>query len=191
MTHKRSLAGIMIGLAAATGAFGAATTMSAATAPTARADIADIYPEIVKAVDADFAAGQQSLQEALVLLPGGLANHSSLEEATGLLNLFLSGDDTGVLAPESVQVGLIDALSGEPYTPILTPEVVLPTTYAEGLAEAQSLMSSAATEFAAASAAFSLGDYGQAALLDLLGGNDLTLYPLQELLVGAVAGLTF
>ena len=96
-----------------------------------------------------------------------------------------------MLAPENVLVGLIDALGTEPYSAILPPSLDLPTTYAEGLAEAQSLMSAAATDFTAASAAFSLGDYGQAALLDLLGGNDMTIYPLQELLVGAVAGLTF
>jgi len=188
MTHKRSRAGIMIGLAAATGAFGAATAMSAA--PTAGAQPADIYPEIIQALDTNFADGQASLQEALALLPGGLANHDSLEEAQGLFNLFVAADDNGVLAPENVLLGLVDALGNDPYSPLLALPMDLPTNYAEGLADAQLFISSAASEFTAASAAFSLGDYGQAALLDVLGANSLTIYPLQELLVGAVAGLT-
>jgi hypothetical protein len=97
-----------------------------------------------------------------VLLPGGLTNHDSLEVAQGLLNLFVAVDDDGVVAPDNVLVGLTDALSGQPLTEILPTDLDLPTTYAEGLAEAQSLMGSAATEFAAASAALSAGDFGQA-----------------------------
>src|SRR6185437_5386599 len=117
------------------------------------------------------------------LLPGGLANHDSLEEAQGLLNLFLSADDNGVVAPENLLAGLTEALGSEPLTVTPPAFLLLPTTYAEGLADAQSLISSAASEFTAASAAFSVGDYGAAALDDFIGGNDLTVYPLQELLV--------
>ena len=51
----RPRARILVGMAAATGALGALLMLSAATAPSARADD---YADMVNAVDGDFAAGQ-------------------------------------------------------------------------------------------------------------------------------------
>lgn len=185
MTHTRSRAAMLV-VAAATAALGLAMS-----APAANADPVDLYPEIVSTLETDFAAAQPAFQEALVLLPSGLANHDSMEEAQGLLNLFLAADDDGVVAPENLLAGLTEALGGEPLTVTPPAELYLVPTYAEGLADAQAFVGLAASEFTAASAAFSVGDYGAAVLSDLLGVNDLTVYPLEEVLVGWVAGLTF
>ena len=53
---------ILVGLAATAGAFGAAAIMSAATAPTARADD---FSDIISAVDGDFTQGSNAFASAL------------------------------------------------------------------------------------------------------------------------------
>jgi hypothetical protein len=57
-------AATLIGVAAAAGAFGAAALMSAATAPTARADA---YSDIVADVEADLTYGQTAFGQAAVM----------------------------------------------------------------------------------------------------------------------------
>jgi hypothetical protein len=64
MDSNRSRFGMLIGLGAAAGAFGVAAMMSAATAPTARADA---YSDIISAVDGDFAAGEAEFASALLI----------------------------------------------------------------------------------------------------------------------------
>jgi len=51
MDSNRSRFGMLIGLAAAAGAFGVAVMMSAVTAPTARADD---FSDVISAVDGDY-----------------------------------------------------------------------------------------------------------------------------------------
>src|SRR5271168_493275 len=68
MDSNRSRAATLIGVAAAAGAFGVAAMMSAATAPTARAD--DLT-EIVNAVDGDFANGTADFNTAFGDFSGG------------------------------------------------------------------------------------------------------------------------
>ena len=80
MSDPRSQPGILVGLAAALGAFGAAAMMSAATAPTARADD---FTDIITAVDSDYAAGQGDFTTAF-------ADFDSNEFAPGLTT-FLKG----------------------------------------------------------------------------------------------------
>jgi hypothetical protein len=60
MSHKPR-SGLIISLGAAAGAFGIATMISTATAPSAHADD---YSDIVSAVEADFAAGQADFTTA-------------------------------------------------------------------------------------------------------------------------------
>src|ERR1700677_2547620 len=55
MDSNRSRVGMLIGLGAAAGAFGAAAIMSADTAPTARADD---FTDVINAVDAAYSSGQ-------------------------------------------------------------------------------------------------------------------------------------
>lgn len=60
MGNKRSRA-VLVGLDAAVGAVGAAAMMSAATAPTARADD---FTDILNGVEGNFAAGQTAFDNA-------------------------------------------------------------------------------------------------------------------------------
>ncbi len=61
MDNNRSRSGVLVGLAAAAGAFGAAAMMSAATAPTARADD---FTDIVNAAEGELAFGQTAFTTA-------------------------------------------------------------------------------------------------------------------------------
>src|ERR1700689_2795012 len=61
MDSNRSRTGVLVGLAAAAGAFGVAAMISAATPPTARADD---FTDIVNAVEAELAFGQAAFTTA-------------------------------------------------------------------------------------------------------------------------------
>jgi hypothetical protein len=104
MDSNRSRTGVLVGLAAAVGAFGAAAMMSAATAPTARADA---FSDIISSVEDDFAGGQADFASAS-------ADFGSGDPSDGLA-LFFSGLDDDVVGPgDSVYLGTVDALLNEP-----------------------------------------------------------------------------
>jgi hypothetical protein len=62
MSAARARSRILVGLAATAGAFGAAGMMSAATAPTARADD---FSDIISAIDGDYTEGSAAFSSAL------------------------------------------------------------------------------------------------------------------------------
>jgi hypothetical protein len=178
MDSNRSRTGVVVGLAAAAGAFGVAAMMSAATAPTARADD---FTNVINSVDADFTAGQAEFSSAFTDFGGGDVNAG--------LAAFLSGvDDDFLSAPDNLYVGSLDLLANDPVVGSITVELPAVTSFATGLGEAELLFSDGQSYFAAAATDLSAGDYADAAYLDTYGSL-FDVAGLQELLQGAVASL--
>jgi hypothetical protein len=105
MGHKRSRAAF-VGLSAAVGAFAAAATISAATAPTARADD---FSQIIADVQALAADAQGDFSQAATDFASGSAGLT-----TGLTALFQGLNDDFVGVPDVLQVEATDALAGAP-----------------------------------------------------------------------------
>jgi hypothetical protein len=179
LDSNRSRAGLLVGLAAAFGAVGAAAVMSAATAPTARADD---FTDIVTYVDSDLGVGQADIATAFSDFSGG-------DFATGLTSLFQGVDDEVLAAPDNLLIGTVEALEGEGIGgPLLFNLGEL--NFATGLEDAGDQFSYAVvgdledipTELAA-------GDYGIATYDVLLGADYASVVPLEDLILGAVASL--
>jgi hypothetical protein len=175
MSHK-SRTGVFIGMAAA-GAFGAAAMMSAATAPTARADD---FSDIIAAVEGDYTNGSTAFTTAET-------DFGSNELAPGLAAFFDGVDDESLSAPDNLLVGTVEALTNETITPSISWDYGVPTSFSDALSEEQLIVTSGEGFLADASTALSSGDYGSAAYYDLIGSQDLLVGPLQELLLGVAA----
>jgi hypothetical protein len=174
MSDTRSRSGILVGLAAAVGAFGAAAMMSATTAPTARADD---FGDVINAIDGDYAAGQADITTAFT-------DFSSNELAPGLLAL-VNGTDEEALSPSvNLLAGTIELLTNEPVNVAIPWEFVLPADFSDAVTTAEAFLTGNGY-FESAVTAFSLGEYGTAAYDDLVGLDVATIAPLQELLLGA------
>jgi uncharacterized membrane protein len=91
MGQKRSRA-VLVGLSAAAGAFAAAAMISAAVAPTARAD--DPYADILNDVQAELGYGQTAFSQAETDFGDGNA-------PGGFAQLFIGTDDDVVGVPDS------------------------------------------------------------------------------------------
>jgi hypothetical protein len=100
----RPYARMLIGLAAAVGAFGFAATMSAATAPTARADD---FTDVINNADANLAAGQADFRVAAT-------DFSSSDVSGGLAALIDGLDDDFVSPPEQLYIGTVEVLTNAP-----------------------------------------------------------------------------
>jgi hypothetical protein len=177
MTEMRSRSGTLVGLAAAVGAFGAAVMMSAATAPTARAD--DLT-EIINAVDGDFTAGQGAFTTAF-------EDFGSSDLAPGLTSFFEGVDDDALAAPNNLLVGSVEALANEKITGDQPVGLFVPGSFSQGLTIAESFFSTGESYLTSAAADLGTADYGDAALYDLVGSDYVSIVPLEELLLGAVA----
>jgi hypothetical protein len=172
-SHARSR--ILVGLAATAGAFGAAAMMAAAAAPTARADA---FTDIINAVNGDYAYGQTAFTDAF-------ADFSSNDVAAGLAALFSGIDDDSLSVPNNLLVGAVEALTSEPITGSISVNFSVPASFADALTNAQSLFTLGGTFISDGAAEFGGGDYGGGLYTDLLGLDYLTVFPLQELLLGA------
>jgi hypothetical protein len=176
MDSNRSRTGMLIGVAAAAGAFGVAAMISAATAPTARADD---FTDVINSVDADYTAGQGDFSAAFT-------DFGSSDVNAGLA-AFLSGvDDDFVSAPDNLYVGSVDLLANDPVTGSLAIELPPETSFASALSEAETIFTDGQSYFTNAATDLTSGDYADAAFLDSYG----SLYDvagLQVLLEGVVA----
>jgi hypothetical protein len=173
----RSRTGVLVGLAAAVGAFGAAVMMSAATAPTARADV---LTDVINAVDADYAAGQGDFTTALTDLGSGDVND-------GLAALF-SGVDTDLVGiPSNLEIGAVELLTNQPSL-LTSPLTVEPEPdFTSALTDAESAFATTQESFIEAVRALSMGDYIDA----LQVYSSVSVYePLQLLLEGVIASAT-
>jgi hypothetical protein len=172
----RSRAGILVGLGAATACFGAAAMLSTTTAPTARADA---YSDIIASVDGDYALGQTDFTTAATYLGSNLP--------VGLALLLDGVNEDSVAAPDNLLVGTVEALTNEPIATDFSLSLPVPTDFADGVTTAQTIISSGESLLSDVAPLLSAGEYGSAVYYDLLGSEELSVFPLQELLLGAVA----
>jgi hypothetical protein len=172
----RSRGGVLIGLGAAAGAFGVAAMLSTTTAPTARADA---YSDIIASIDGDYALGQTDFTTAATYLGSNLP--------VGLALLLDGVNEDSVAAPDNLLVGTVEALTNEPIATDLSLSLPVPTDFADGVTNAQAIISAGESELSDVAPLLSAGEYGSAAYYDLLGSELVSVFPLEELLLGAVA----
>jgi hypothetical protein len=176
MDDVRSRSGILVGVAAAAGAFGAAVMMSAAAAPAAHAD----ETAVINAVDVDYADGTAALTTANTDFSGG-------DFAQGLAALFDGVDDDAVVAPQNFLIGTTEVLANEPLSLTTTFDWSVPANFSDALSNLGVFATYAASDFSTGATDLSGGDYGDALVEYAYGLNILVVDPLQELLLGAAA----
>jgi hypothetical protein len=174
MDSYKSRTGLLVGVAAAVGAFGFAGLMSAATAPAARADD---FTDVINAVDGVYAVGQADFSTAFTDFGGGDVNDG--------LAAFFSGVDTDFLgAPGSLELGTVQLLTTGTIMTGISFDVGPEADFTSALTDAESFLADAQESFA--SAVTYLSDPADVVYYDTVG----TFYDfasLQVLLEGAVA----
>jgi hypothetical protein len=175
MDSNRSRAATLIGVAAAAGAFGVAAMMSAATAPTARADD---FTDVINAVDLDYSEGTAALGQASTDFSGG-------NFADGLALLFDGVDDDSVVAPENFLIGTGELLTNESVDVTTSYAWPLPSDFSDAVSAVEGYFTDASSLFTSGATALAGGDYGDALMDYAYGLNVLTVDPVQELLPGA------
>jgi hypothetical protein len=177
MDSNRSRAATLIGVAAAAGAFGFAGLMSAATAPTARADD---FTDLMNAVDYSFADGQADFTSAFSDFGSG--------DVTDGLGYFLSGVDSDfVAAPDALYVGSFELLTTDQTVTTFFDYGVPPESdFTSASSDAEDYFASSQSTLAEAWTDLSSGDYADGVSLDALGSFE-GIAGVQVLLEGAVA----
>jgi hypothetical protein len=175
MVDMRFRSGILVGLTAAAGAFGAAAVIAAGTAPTARADD---FTDVINAVDLDYSEGTAALGQASTDFSGG-------NFADGLVFLFDGVDDDSVVAPENFLIGTGELLTNESVNVTTSYDWAVPADFSAALSTAEGYFTDAANEFTAGATALAGADYGGALADYAYGLNQLVIDPVQELLLGA------
>jgi len=176
MGNKSSRAAAL-GLGAAVGAFAVATMISAAVAPTARADA---YSDILADIQAEQADASTAFANAAT---------DGYHTAAGLTQLYIGLDDDIFGVSDDLHVGLIDALTNTPVIPSSEFDFSFapPTSYAEAVTEAQ-------TYYADGTALTNIidglpsSDYGLIALDNDLSAFDQLIVPDQ---IEEIAGLVY
>ena len=174
MGSKRSSAATLIGVVAAAGAFGAAAMMSAATAPTARADD---FGDVITAVDGVYAVGQDDFTTAFTDFGGGDVNDG--------LAAFFSGVDTDLLgAPGTLELGTVQLLTTGTIMAGTSFDIGPESDFTSALADVQYDLGAAQESFS--SALTYLSDPADVINYDTVG-SFYDVASLQALLEGAVA----
>jgi hypothetical protein len=182
MGQKRSRA-LLVGLSAAAGAFAAAAMISAAGAPTARADdFSDILANITAeeaAAQADFSAASADFASGTAGIPAGL---------TALLE---GVDDDTFGVADDLQVGSLDSLYNVPVIPADTFEFsfATPASFTAAVTEAQSVYTTSLTDMTTQATDFSMGDYTGGAVYQDLAAIDFSHIPDQIEFIGMVEHL--
>jgi hypothetical protein len=176
MDSNRSRAATLIGVVAAAGAFGVAGLMSAATAPTARADD---FTDVINAVDEDFTFAQADFAQAFGDFDTGNVNVGLAEFISGVDNDFLA-------APDNLYIGTVDLLTNEPVADSLEVGLFPESGFSSGLTDAEAAFAFGQTQLTDAATALSEGDYAGAADYDALSSFS-DVVGVQELLEGVVA----
>jgi hypothetical protein len=182
MDSTKSRTGMLVGLAAAAGAFGVAAMMSAATAPTARADD---FTEILNDVEGVLGYGQAAFGDASTDFGGG-------EVPDGLAALVNGVDDDLVGAPDDLYVGTVDALTNEPVSLPVSYFAASPVAdFSDAVSGAQYFFGVGEGDFTEAASALSSGDFADAAFFGADGSIFAFVVPADDLLLGAAAALGF
>jgi hypothetical protein len=176
----RSRAGVLVGLAAAAGAFGVAAIMSAATAPTARADD---YTELINSLNEDYGFGQTAFTAASADFAGS--------DFSGGLAAFFSGVNDDVLSPsDDVLIATADVLSGEPFgAGAIAWNIGAEPDFAHALSDAQFFFTEGQSFYSTAASDLTSGDYSDAAAFDGYGLDYSAILPLEALILGGAASL--
>jgi hypothetical protein len=179
MGHKRSRAAF-VGLSAAVGAFAAAATISAATAPTARADD---FSEII----ADIQAEETAATTAFATASTDFADN---DPGDGLTQLFIGLDDDLVGVPNDLRVGTTDALTNATVIPAKDFEFTFanPVTFTAAVTEAQHFYTEG-NNLATTITNLPATDYADTALDNALSTFYQWIVPDQILLIGELESL--
>jgi hypothetical protein len=151
--------------------------LSAATAPTARADD---FSDIVAQVEGDFTAGQADFTAADT-------DFGSNDVTAGLANLYDGIDQYFLSAPQDFAIGTSEALDNET---LAFPDewgFTTVTSFSQGLGYAEGDFTIAQGYLSDAAEELTAGDYGYATYYDMLGADYASIIPLEELLLGAGA----
>jgi hypothetical protein len=170
---------LLVGLGAAVGGFGAAATMWAATAPTARADD---FSDIIAAIDSDFTQGQTAFTDAF-------SDFGTNMVPAGLGQLYDAVDDYFWSAPTNLELGTVEALTGQGITNSLFVDMLVPTDLSDAESMAASNFTTGEDFFTDAATALSSSDYALAVYDEGLGSLYAFDLPGQDLLIGAVESL--
>jgi hypothetical protein len=177
MSNTKLSAVSFVGLGAAAAAFGSAAVMSAAGAPTARADD---FTDLQAVVAADFANAQSAFSAALF-------DFSSNDVSEGFANLFSSADNALLSAPDNFSVGLTDILFGQPvYSTPLDFTVEIPSGLTGALSDISQVVAEGQTELSSAAMYLSSGDFADALLFGSVGSQLIDDLPGQLLFLGAL-----
>jgi hypothetical protein len=180
MSDPRSRSAILIAVAAGAGAFGAAAMMSAATAPTARADDTTL---IIDAIDGDYATGQADFTAAFTDFGSGAF-------LPGLAELYNGMNDDSLAPLDNLLLGTVEAAEGDPITSsLIFDDLSAPASFADASAEAQIFFNEGQGLLSNAAIALSAGDYGAGTYEELVGSADAYLLSVQELLLGAAVAI--
>jgi hypothetical protein len=165
---------LLIGVAAAAGV---AAMLSAATAPTARADD---FSDIISAVESDFTAGQTDFGAAETAF-----GSSNVED--GLTDLYNGVNTDFLSAPQDFLIGTSEEADSESLSFIGAWGIDPVSSFSEGLSNAEGALTEAQTYFTDAFQELAGGDYGYAVYYDAIGADYASIFPLEELLLGAAS----
>jgi hypothetical protein len=178
MTDTRSRSGILVGLAAAVGAFGASAMMSAATSPTAHADD---YTELINSLNEDFSFGQTAFTAAS-------ADFGGSDFPGGLAAFFTGVDDDFLSTSNNVLTATVDALTGEPFgAGAIEWNISTEPDFTQALSDAQYYFNQGQGFYSTAASDLTSGDYSDAAIYDSYGLDYSAFVPLETLILGGVA----
>ena len=178
MRHNGSVA--LIGLTVAAGAFAAAAMMSAAAAPTARADdIAGILADIT--AEEGYAA---------TAFTNAATDFGTGDSTDGLTQLFIGLDDDTVGIPDIIQVGSVDELTNSTLFPANSFDFTFaaPATVTAATTEAQTLYTDG-VNLATTIAGLPDTDFSTIALDNALSTWDQLIAPDQILAVANIESL--
>jgi hypothetical protein len=176
MDNNRSRTGILIGVAAAAGAFGVAALMSVTTAPAARADV---YSEIIGTVDAYDASGQAEFTRAF-------SDFGNSDVNDGLAAFFSGVNNDFLAAPGGLYVGTVDLLTDETLVPVFEVDVPPVSDFTSASSDAESYFAVSQGYLTIAGATLSEGSYAYAADDEVIS-SFFAVAGVQLLLEGAVA----
>jgi hypothetical protein len=177
MNSTRARARILVALAATAGAFGAAAMMSAATAPTARADD---FSDIISAIDGDYTQGSAAFSSAL-------SDFGSADFTQGFAQILDGVDDYSLSPLINLEVGAVEAYLGDAIIGSQGFGLDVPTSFGDAVSLAQAAYFSGEANLNLAATALASSAYVTATFNEAIGVDYTTIVPLEELLLGTVA----